>query len=337
MRQHRIPSFLVPLVFVLALVVAACSSDSDSSGDDGDNGDSGAGGSVTVSGSSTVEPISAANAEKFAETNPDVAISVDGPGTGDGFQLFCSGDTDISDASRPIKDEEIATCEDNGIEFVELKVGIDGLSVITSPANDAVECLNVGDLYALIGPESEGFDNWSDADDLGAEVGGSGDYPDSELTITAPGEESGTYDSFVELALEEIAEERDQDAVARADYESSPNDNVIIEGVAGSDTSLGWVGYAFVVENSDSVRVLEIDGGGGCVAPTDETIAAAEFPLARDLFVYVNKEKAADNQAVTDYIDFYLSDAGRASVTEVGYVDLTDEDWQASVAAWEGR
>lgn len=337
MRQHRIPSFLVPLVFVLALVVAACSSDSDSSGDDGDNGDSGAGGSVTVSGSSTVEPVSAANAEKFAETNPDVAISVDGPGTGDGFQLFCSGDTDISDASRPIKDEEIATCEDNGIEFVELKVGIDGLSVITSPANDAVECLNVGDLYALIGPESEGFDNWSDADDLGAEVGGSGDYPDSELTITAPGEESGTYDSFVELALEEIAEERDQDAVARADYESSPNDNVIIEGVAGSDTSLGWVGYAFVVENSDSVRVLEIDGGGGCVAPTDETIAAAEFPLARDLFVYVNKEKAADNQAVTDYIDFYLSDAGRASVTEVGYVDLTDEDWQASVAAWEGR
>lgn len=329
MRQHRIPSFLVPLVFVLALVVAACSSDS--------SGDSGAGGSVTVSGSSTVEPVSAANAEKFAETNPDVAISVDGPGTGDGFQLFCSGDTDISDASRPIKDEEIATCEDNGIEFVELKVGIDGLSVITSPANDAVECLNVGDLYALIGPESEGFDNWSDADDLGAEVGGSGDYPDSELTITAPGEESGTYDSFVELALEEIAEERDQDAVARADYESSPNDNVIIEGVAGSDTSLGWVGYAFVVENSDSVRVLEIDGGGGCVAPTDETIAAAEFPLARDLFVYVNKEKAADNQAVTDYIDFYLSDAGRASVTEVGYVDLTDEDWQASVAAWEGR
>ncbi|MEZ5170955.1 MAG: phosphate ABC transporter substrate-binding protein PstS family protein [Acidimicrobiia bacterium] len=329
MRQHRIRSFLVPLVLVLALVVAACSRDS--------SGDSGAGGSVTVSGSSTVEPISAANAEKFAETNPDVAISVDGPGTGDGFQLFCSGDTDISDASRPIKDEEIATCEDNGIEFVELKVGIDGLSVITSPANDAVECLNVGDLYALIGPESEGFDNWSDADDLGAEVGGSGDYPDSELTITAPGEESGTYDSFVELALEEIAEERDQDAVARADYESSPNDNVIIEGVAGSDTSLGWVGYAFVVENSDSVRVLEIDGGGGCVAPTDETIAAAEFPLARDLFVYVNKEKAADNQAVTDYIDFYLSDAGRASVTEVGYVDLTDEDWQASVAAWEGR
>lgn len=329
MRQHRIRSFLVPLVLVLALVVAACSRDS--------SGDSGAGGSVTVSGSSTVEPISAANAEKFAETNPDVAISVDGPGTGDGFQLFCSGDTDISDASRPIKDEEIATCEDNGIEFVELKVGIDGLSVITSPANDAVECLNVGDLYALIGPESEGFDNWSDADDLGAEVGGSGDYPDSELTITAPGEESGTYDSFVELALEEIAEERDQDAVARADYESSPNDNVIIEGVAGSDTSLGWVGYAFVVENSDSVRALEIDGGGGCVAPTDETIAAAEFPLARDLFVYVNKEKAADNQAVTDYIDFYLSDAGRASVTEVGYVDLTDEDWQASVAAWEGR
>ncbi len=334
MRTHRgFRSLLVPLVLILALVGAACSSDSESSDSNSDGGS----GTVTVSGSSTVEPISAANAEKFAEENPDVAISVDGPGTGDGFQLFCNGETDISDASRPIKDEELAACEDNGIEYVELKVGIDGLSVITSTANDAVDCLTFEDLYALLGPESEGINNWSDADDLGAEVGGSGDYPDADLTVTAPGEESGTYDSFVELALEGIAEERGQDPVARADYESSPNDNVIIEGVAGSDTSLGWVGYTFVVENSDSVKALEIDGGDGCVAPTDETIANGEFPLARDLYIYVNKAKATNNAAVTDYVDFFMSEAGRASVADVGYVDLTDEDWQASVTAWDGR
>ncbi|MCZ7529234.1 MAG: phosphate ABC transporter substrate-binding protein PstS family protein [Acidimicrobiia bacterium] len=334
MHTHRgFRSLLVPLVLILALVGAACSSGSESSDSSSDGGS----GSVAVSGSSTVEPISAANAEKFAEANPDVAISVDGPGTGDGFQLFCNGETDISDASRPIKDEEIATCEDNGVEYVELKVGIDGLSVITSTANDAVRCLTFEDLYALVGPESEGFKSWSDADDLGTEVGGSGDYPDADLTITAPGEESGTYDSFVEIALEGIAEEQGQDPVARADYESSPNDNVIIEGVSGSDTSLGWVGYAFAQENSDTVKELEIDGGDGCVAPDDETIASGEYPLARPLFIYVNKAEAAGNATVTDYVDFYMSDAGRASVAEVGYVDLTDEEWQASVAAWDGR
>lgn len=338
MRSHRFHKFLVPLVLILALVGAACDSDSSSdSSSESTDGSSGSSGSVTVSGSSTVEPISAANAEKFSEENPDAAISVDGPGTGDGFQLFCNGETDISDASRPIKDEEIATCEDNGIEFIELKVGIDGLSVITSTANDAVECLSFEDLYALVGPESEGFNNWSDANDLGTEVGGSGDYPDADLTITAPGEESGTYDSFVEIALEGIAEEQGQDPQARADYESSPNDNVIIEGVSGSDTSLGWVGFAFAQENSDAVKELEVDGGDGCVAPNDETIASGEYPLSRPLFIYVNTAKADENSTVTDYVDFYMSDAGRASVTEVGYVDLTDEEWQASVAAWEGR
>lgn len=337
MRLRRRHKLLVPLVLILALMVATCSSGSDSSDSDSDSGGGGGGGEVVVSGSSTVEPISAANAEKFADANPDVAISVDGPGTGDGFQLFCNGETDISDASRPIKDEELTTCEENGIEFVELKVGIDGLSVITSTSNDAVDCLTFEDLYALVGPESEGFNNWSDADDLGTEVGGSGDYPDADLTITAPGEESGTYDSFLEIAIEGIAEERGQDAVARADYESTPNDNVIIEGVSGSDTSLGWVGFAFAQENSDSVKELEVDGGGGCIAPNDETIASGEYPLARPLFIYVNEARADANASVTDYVDFYTSDAGRASVAEVGYVELTDEEWQASVAAWEGR
>ena len=165
-------------------------------------------GTIAISGSSTVEPISALNAEKFSNDNPGVAISVDGPGTGDGFQLFCNGETDISDASRAIKDEEKALCAENGIVYKELHIATDGISVITSPNNGAITCLNFGDMYALVGPESIGFNTWSDANALATEVGGNGGFPDAPLTITAPGEESGTYDTFVEFVIAPFAEER---------------------------------------------------------------------------------------------------------------------------------
>ncbi|MCZ7527442.1 MAG: phosphate ABC transporter substrate-binding protein PstS family protein [Acidimicrobiia bacterium] len=314
------------LSFLGVLAATACGG--------GGAGDGEISGEVVVSGSSTVEPITALNGEKFVEENPGVAFRVDGPGTGDGFQLFCDGETDISDASRPIKDQEIQKCADNDVEYVELKVGIDGLSVITSPENDAVECLAFGDLYALLGPESEGFDRWSDGNELATEVGGNDDFPDAPLVITAPGEESGTYDSFVELALEDIAEERGQDPLARKDYESSPNDNVVVEGIAGNDTSLGWAGYAFVVENLDQVKPLPVDGGDGCVEPSAETIAGGTYPLARPLFIYVNTAAAAESEAVAAFVDFYLSEEGRASVSEVGYVELTDAEWDATASAW---
>ena len=230
-------------------------------------------GEVVVSGSSTVEPISALVGELFSAENPDVAVRVDGPGTSDGFELFCDGQTDISDASRAIDEEEVAACEAAGIEYVELKIGIDGLTVITNPANDAVECLSFEQLYGLVGPESEGFDNWSDANTLVTEIGGEGDLPDAQLDITAPGEESGTYDSFIEIALGDIAEARvaagaiteDQAETTRKDYSSQANDNAIIEGIGGSDTSLGWVGFAFADQNQDAVKLLEVDGGDGCV------------------------------------------------------------------------
>ena len=291
-----------------------------------------------------MEPISAANAQKFSEQNPDVTISVDGPGTGDGFELFCQGDTDISDASRPIDpEEEIPACEENGIEFIELKVAVDGISVLTAADNDAVECLSFPDLYALLGPESEGFDRWSDANALGEKVGGSGDYPDADLSITAPGEESGTYDSFAEIVLEDIAvEERKQPEdgpFVRADYQASGDDNVIIEGLAGNETSLGWVGYAFYSENTDSVRAIPIEEeeGGGCVEPTDETIAAGDYPIARDLYIYVNKATAEENEAVAAYVDFYLSTDGLASVSETGYVDLAEDSLAETQQVWEDR
>jgi phosphate transport system substrate-binding protein len=266
-----------------------------------------------------------------------VEITVEGPGTGDGFELFCNGETDISDASRAIEQEEIDACAANGVEYTELEVAIDGMAVLTSPANDAVTCLSFPDLYALLGPESEGFDDWSDANELGAEVGGSGDYPDAALVVTAPGEESGTYDSFVELALEGIAEERGQDAVTRPDYQASANDNVIIDGIAGSDSSLGWVGYSFYEQNQEVVKALEVDGGDGCVAPTFESISDGSYPLSRSLYIYVNDAKAAESEALRAFVDFYMTDTGLLeSVEQVAYVTLPDDRIEATRSTWEG-
>ena len=153
--------------------------------------------------------------------------------------------------------------------------------------------------------------------------------------VTAPGEESGTYDSFVEIVLEDIADERGQDAVSRPDYTASANDNVIIEGISGSDTSLGWVGYAFFLANQDKVKAVAVDGGEGCVSPTPETIADGTYPIARPLFIYVNKAKAESNAALEDYIDFYLSDDGLGSIDQAGYVRLADYGPVRGV--WESR
>lgn len=296
-------------------------------------------GRVIVSGSSTVEPISALVAELFnEEISADVAIEVTGPGTSDGFERFCAGETDISDASRRVKQSEIDQCAANGVEMVEIKVAIDGLSIITSAANDAVTCLSFADLYALLGPESQGFDNWGDAQALATELGSSTTLPDAPLVVTAPGEESGTFGSFVEIVIEEFNEDRGQDATTRPDYTASANDNVIIEGIAGSPTSLGWVGYAFAEENIGRVKLLEVDGGDGCIAPTPETIADNSYPISRDLFIYVNLAKAAESPAVAAYVDFYLSDGLIDRVLEtVPYVPLAPDVLSESQAAWTAR
>jgi phosphate transport system substrate-binding protein len=330
MRRGR-GAGLVAAAMAVALVGAGCGGGA--AGDDG----SGLTGSIFISGSSTVEPISSLVAELFAEENPDVEITVEGPGTGDGFELFCNGETDISDASRPIEEEEIQACEENGIEYTELEVAIDGMAVLTSPNNQAVTCLSFEDLYALLGPESEGFENWSDATALGEELGGiAAPYPDAPLVVTAPGEESGTYDSFVEIALEGIAEERGQDATTRPDYQASANDNVIIDGIAGSETSLGWVGFSFFEQNQDVVKAIQVDGGEGCVAPTFETISDGSYPLSRSLFIYVNNAKAGESESLRTFVDFYLTDTGLlSSVEEVAYVTLPDDRIEATRQAWE--
>jgi phosphate transport system substrate-binding protein len=231
----------------------------------------------------------------------------------------------------------VALCQEAGINYTELEVALDGITVMTSPENTAITCLDSRDLYALLGPESQGFANWSDANPLAEEIGaGHAPYPDMPLDITAPGEESGTYDAFIELALGDVIEERGTEEATRPDYPSSPNDNVIIEGIATAPTSLGWVGFAFYEDNTEVVKAIEIDGGGGCIAPTRKTITDGSYPLSRSLFIYVNTEKAAQNPALKAYVDFYLTDDGLATgVEEAGYVDLPADRIEATRTAWE--
>ena len=323
---------LVALPLTLALVAGACGSD--------DNGGSGSGsltGSVVVTGSSTVEPISIAVAEKFNEANPDVDVPVDGPGTGDGFEIFCKGDADINDASSKIKQEQIDACKGGGVEFIELQIANDGLSVMTNSENTAVKCLNFADLYALTGPESQGVKTWQAAEALAKELGSTTDLPDAQLDIVGPGEESGTFASYIEIALADTIEARKQEETTRPDYQASADDNVIIQGIEGSKTSLGWVGYAFA-KDAENVKILDIaeKPGDECVAPTAETIADNSYPISRPLFIYVNKAKAEENAALAAYVDFYLGE-GVKSVSEVGYVDLAADALEETRTRWKDR
>jgi phosphate transport system substrate-binding protein len=299
----------------------------------------GVSGSISVSGSSTVEPISTGVAELLKESNPDFNFTIEGPGTGDGFKRFCAGETDISDASRQIKAEgEADVCATNGIEYIELPIAFDGITVMTSPDNSGIECLSFADLYALIGPESQGFSTWSAAQPLATELGSTVTYPNASLDITGPGEESGTFDSFVELAIGGIAGDRGKDATTRPDYVASPNDNTIIENVAGSASSLGWVGFAFAEENLDSVKEVAVskEPGGECIAPSSESIADGSYPISRTLYIYVNKAKAAENPAVRSYVDFYLAEGTISTVLEtVPYVDLPAETLTQSRSTWD--
>jgi phosphate transport system substrate-binding protein len=347
-KKRRLAWLGIFLAFTL--VAAACGDDDDDSGGDSgsDTTEEGSGdvsGSINISGSSTVEPITSLAAEAFTGENGGVDIAVDGPGTGDGFELFCNGETDISDASRTIEEEEMAACETNGIEYVELQVGYDGMSVLTNANNaDAPECLSFADLYALIGPESEGFDNWSDAQALATDLGSTTQFPDAPLELTGPGTESGTYDSFIEIALSGIAEERglpeDQIETTRPDYASSADDNVIIQNIEASDTSLGWVGFAFAEEAGDQVTEIPVSAEPGdtanCVGPADDTISDQSYPLSRPLFIYVSTAAADENPAVVPFVDFYLENLNQF-VEEGGYVTMPDDQVQATVTAWEGR
>lgn len=342
------------LVLSLSLVVTGCSGDTDGSNDTAapdaantpDGADSGATGTVPIAGSSTVFPISTRVAEDFAVANPGANATVESTGTGGGFSdNFCTGATAVNNASRAIKDEEVALCADNGVDnILELQVAIDGMAVMTSLDNDAIgECLTFAELYGLVGPESGDVSSWADANPIVAQAGAhaSGqDFPDVELSTTGPGTESGTYDSFIEIALEDIADEQGVEPGIRPDWAGQNDDNVIIQGIEGNPHSFGWVGYAYFLEVSDQLRAFQIaDEDGNCVEPNDETIASGEYPLSRPLFIYVNLDKLTEDygSALEAYVDYYLGDEGYQTVSDVGYVALTDEAWAETVAAWDAR
>ena len=340
----------VAIAMVATLSLAACGGGDSSSSSD-NTGSSGTGGSIFVSGSSTVEPITAAVAKLFSDANPNIAIQVEGPGTGDGFAKFCNGESEVSNASRPIKAEEAEKCASNGIEFIELEVAIDGLSVITSARNDAIECVSFADLWVLLGPDATGRNNWNNADAAAAalktEIGDkagkiNAPYPDAALSVVAPGEESGTFDSFVEYAMAPVAKLLGaEDDAPRPDYTASPNDNVIIEGIAANTTSLGWVGFAFVEENLDKVKPLQVDAGKGCIEPSTATIASGEYPIARALYIYVSVNKLNNSSALQSFVDLYLSDEGMSVIGtgsgQVPYVPLATTDLEATRSIWAAK
>ena len=309
-------SHLVLLVTALALLTAACGG-GDDGGVDGDNSLSG---SVAIDGSSTVFPVTEAVAEEFRSVAPRVRVTVGVSGTGGGFQKFCNGETDISDASRPIRDSEIEECADNGIEFIALRVGLDGLAVVAHPDADFLECITLDELAILWGPDSEGeIKSWNQV---------RADWPDEDIQLFGPDTDSGTFDFFTE-------EVNGEGGASRADYSNSTDDNVLVRGISGTDGASGYFGYAYYIENQERVRVVAVDGGNGCVIPSDETVAGGEYPLSRPLFIYVNTEALTEQPQVREFVRFYLSDEGIALVPDVGYTSIVGDELAESRASLE--
>jgi phosphate transport system substrate-binding protein len=324
---------LAVIGLVAALTLGACSSSGASNAPEASDGASTAAasgaaeapanlsGTVTIDGSSTVYPITEAVAEEFQLANSGVQVSAAFSGTGGGFKLFCVGDTDINDASRPIKadDEgEGLACEANGIEHVELQVAIDGLTVVVNPENTFATCLTVEELARIYGPDSPQNLLWNDV---------RADFPAEPVNRFMPGADSGTFDYFTEVINGEV------DAATQF-ATPSEDDNVLVTGVAGDVNAIAFFGYAYFVENSDSVRAVQVDGGDGCVEPTDESINTNTYtPLSRPLFIYPDVGKAKERPELKAFVDFYL-DNSQALSAEVGYVALPDDLLQAEKDEW---
>ena len=268
-------------------------------------------GDISIDGSSTVFPITEAVAEEFGDlTGGNVRAVVGISGTGGGFKKFCSNETVISDASRPIKQKEVDLCAAAGVEYIEIPVAIDGLSVVVNPANDFVDCLTVDQLNMIWKPESEGVvTHWNQVD---------ASWPSEEIKMYAPGVDSGTFDYFTEAI-------NGDGGVSRGDFVASEDDNVLVQGISGDKYSLGYFGYAYYVENQDKVKVVPIDGGAGCITPTDEAINNGSYaPLSRPLFIYVRAD-AAQEQHIAEFVRYYLSDHGQELAASVGYIPFPQE------------
>jgi phosphate transport system substrate-binding protein len=302
-------------VLALSSFLAACGSAGGSQGGE-------VSGSISIEGSSTVQPITQAAAELFAEENRGARIEVGGAGTSDGFEAFCKGDTQISDASRPIDvAEEVPVCEENGVEFIEIPVAYDGISaVVNKQGNDWATDVTAEELKTMWEPAAEGkTTRWSQV---------RSDWPDKELSLYGPGTESGTYEFFNEVIV------GNEEEVNRSDYEASEDDNVLVQGVSGDENALGYFGFSYYENNTDSLKVLAVDG----VEPSEETIRSGEYLLSRPLFIYVSTDALKKNKAVKPFVDFYLSEQNLDRLVEAAkYVTLTDRLAQESRAQYEDQ
>lgn len=296
------PALLAP---VLA-ITAACGG--------GEGG--GLSGTINADGSSTVFPITQAVAEEFRRERPDVKINVGISGTGGGFKKFCAGETDLQDASRPIKSSEKDECDRSGVSYVELKVAIDGLSVMVNRENSFVDCLTVAELRKIWDPATKAS-TWRRV---------RASFPTTPIKLYGAGTDSGTFDYFTAAIVGE-------EGKSRSDYTASEDDNVLVQGIAGDKNALGYFGYAYYEENRAKLKLVGVDGGTGCVKPSRETINNGTYkPLSRPLYLYVSK-KSAMRPEVKAFVDFYLGD-GTALVADVGYIELPQADLSASRRSW---
>ena len=297
---------LFPAALVLismGLFLAAC-------GDDNSGGGSNLSGSIKIDGSSTVGPLSEAAAELFREENPDVRVTVGISGTGGGFEKFCAGETDISDASRPIEPEEVAACKKEGVAYGEAQVANDGLAVVVNTENDWTDCLTTAELKKIWEPGSK-VNNWNQV---------KSSYPNEQMELFGAGTDSGTFEYFNEAINGDKAE-------TRKDYSPSEDDNVTVQGVSGGKGNLGYFGLSYAIANKDNVKTLQVDGGDGCVEPTIATVQDGTYkPLSRPLLIYPSK-KALQNEATAEFVKFYV-DNYEAIATQAQFVPMTPEQAQ---------
>jgi phosphate transport system substrate-binding protein len=312
------------LALALLAVLAGCGGgrgDDDEAGGETTTEASGGGsdlsGRIEADGSSTVGPFTTAAAERFQGENSGVQVTVGVSGTGGGFERFCRGETDLSNASRPIKDEEAAICEEAGIEFTEFQVANDALTVVVNKENDWATCLTVDQLAKIWGPDSK-VSNWNQVDST---------FPNEELSLFGPGTDSGTFDYFTD-------EINGEEGASRSDYSASEDDNTIVTGVSGEKGGLGYFGFSYFEENQDTLKALEIDGGGGCVEPSVENAQNGSYaPLSRPLFIYA-KNEALGRPEVEAFVRYMIDNA--TEIAEAAqYVPLTDEQVEKAHADLE--
>lgn len=306
MSTRRFKGFtrIVPLIAVVAGLAACAGDDAPKTGGDGLSG------SIAIDGSSTVFPVSEAMAEEFSKANSGVKVTVGQSGTGGGFKKFCAGETDISDASRPIKEKEAKLCADASIEFIELPVAYDALSVVINKENDWAKCLTTDELKKIWEPAAKGkITNWNQVRE---------GFPDEPFELFGPGNDSGTFDYFTKAI-------NGEEKASRSDFTASEDDNVLVQGVSGGKGAIGYFGYAYYAENKGTITAVEVDGGDGCIAPSEATVLDGTYkPLARPIFIYV-KKAAMDRPEVKSFVEFYLAKDNKGLVTDVGYVNLPED------------